>query len=67
MEKEGFVRQFSEETATSGLRDQDRLDWASNYAIWKARMSFFLDDHAFKMYVDNVVAVLADADPLKKY
>ena len=53
--------------APSGLRDQDRLDGASNYAIWKARMSFLLDEHALKTYVDNVVAVLVDADPLKKY
>jgi len=41
--------------ATSGLRDQDRLDGVSNYAIWKARMTFLLDEHALKMYVDNVV------------
>ena len=53
--------------ATSGLRDQDRLDGASNYAIWKARMPFLLDEHGLKTYVDNVVVVPADADPLKKY
>ena len=53
--------------ATSGLRDQDRLDGASHYVIWKARMSFLLDEHVLKAYVNNVVAVLANADPLKKY
>lgn len=66
-EKEGVVQQFSEEMATSGLRDQDRLDGASNHAILKARMPFHLDGHALKVYVDNVVVVPADADPLKKY
>jgi len=45
---------------TNGLRDHDRLDGASNYVIWKARMTFFLDEHALKTYVDSVVVVLAD-------
>ncbi len=52
---------------TSGLRDQDRLDGASNYVIWKVRMHFLLDEHALETYVDSVVAVPADANPLKKY
>ena len=43
------------------------MDRASNYAIWKARMTFLLNEHALKTYVDNVVAVPADANPLKKY
>lgn len=43
------------------------MDGASNYAIWRARMTFLLDEHALKMYVDNVVAEPTDADPLKKY
>ena len=30
-------------------------------------MSFLLDEHALKTYVDSVVAVPVDADPLKKY
>jgi len=30
-------------------------------------MSFLLNEHALKTYVDNVVAKHADADPLKKY
>lgn len=30
-------------------------------------MSFLLDEHALKTYVDRVVAVPADAYPLKKY
>lgn len=55
------------EIATSGLRDQDKLDEASNHVIWKARMSFLLDEHALKTYLDNIVVVPADTDPLKKY
>jgi len=51
----------------SGLRDQDRLDGAYNYVIWKERMSFLLDEHFLRIYVDNVVAEPADPDPLKKY
>lgn len=43
--------------ATIGLRDQDKLDGASNYVIWKARMSFLLDEFGLKMYIDVVVAV----------
>ena len=30
-------------------------------------MSFLLDEHALKTYVDSVVADPTDADPLKKY
>lgn len=30
-------------------------------------MTFLLDEHALKTYVDNVVVVSMDADPLKKY
>ena len=50
--------------ATSGLRDYDSLDGASNYIIWKVRMSFLLDEHALKTYIDIVVVEPADADPL---
>ena len=35
--------------------------------IWKARISCLLDEHDLKTYVDSVVVVPADADPLKKY
>ena len=43
------------------------MDGASNYVIWKARMSLVLDEHALKTYVDNMVVAPADAYPLKKY
>jgi len=43
--------------ASVGIRDWDRLDGASNYVIWKARMSFLLDEHGLKAYINNVVVV----------
>lgn len=52
---------------TSCLRDQDRLDGASNYVIWKVRISFLLDEHLLKTYVENMVAVPANQDLIKKY
>lgn len=55
------------EMASTGLRDQDQLDGASNYVIWKARISFLLDEHDLKACVNNVVVIPADADSLKKY
>ncbi len=53
--------------AASGLRDQDRFDKASNYVIWKERMSCLLDEHFLKFYVDVAVDGPTDPDPLKKY
>ena len=53
--------------ASNKLRDQDWLEGASNYVIWKARISFLLDEHDLKAFIDNVVAVPADVDPLKAY
>jgi len=56
----GERRQFDNsmgEITASGLRDQDRLDGASNYVIWKARFSCLLDEHDLKAYVDSVVTV----------
>lgn len=43
------------------------MDGASNYVIWKARISCLLDEHDLKTYVNNVVVIPADSDPLKKY
>ena len=53
--------------ASSGLRDQDRLEGASNYVIWKARISFLLDEHDLKTFIDSVEVVPIDAYPLKAY
>ena len=56
-----------QEMAANGLQYQDWLDGASNYVIWKARISCLLDEHNLKTYVDSVVVVPMDPDPLKKY
>ena len=53
--------------AATGLRDHDRLEGVSNYVIWNARISILLDEHDLKAFIDNVVAVPADPDPLKAY
>lgn len=42
------------------------MEGPSNYVIWKARISFF-NEHNLKTYVNSVVVVLVDPDPLKKY
>ena len=47
--------------------DHDKLDGTHNYVIWKARMSFLLDEHSLKTYVNSVVVVPTNLDPLKKY
>lgn len=59
MEKEGDFLPDSR-MDTIGLRDQDRLEGASKFFIWKARMSFLLDEHGLKSYMDNVVVVPRD-------
>lgn len=53
--------------ATTRLHDQDRLDGASNYGIWKARMTFFLDEFGQKTYAENVVAIPTDQQRLVNY
>jgi len=51
----------------NGLRDQNRLDGASNFVILKARILVILDKHCIKEYALKLVAIPVDADPLKKY
>jgi len=53
--------------AMNGLRDQSRLDGASNFVIWKARILAILDKHHIKDYALRVVAVPVDANPVEKY
>ena len=66
-ERGSFQISTFSEMATVGLRDQDRLDGSSNYVIWKARMSFLLDEHGLKAYINNLVAVPQDPNQLKEY
>jgi hypothetical protein len=53
--------------ASAGLRDQDRLDGASNFGVWKARLSLLLEENGIKDYVTSVVAVPTDATQLATY
>ncbi|KAH9321246.1 hypothetical protein KI387_015885, partial [Taxus chinensis] len=50
-----------------GLRDQDRLDGASNFGVWKARLSLLLEENGIKDYVTTVVTVPTDATQLAAY
>ena len=43
------------------------MEGASNYVIWKARISYLLDENDFKTYVDSVVVVPTDLDLIKTY
>lgn len=53
--------------AMNGLRDLDRLDGASNFFIWKARILAILDKHRIKDYALKVVVMPVDANLMKKY
>lgn len=53
--------------AVNGIRDQDKLDGASNFVIGKARILAVLDKNRIKDYALKVVVVPVDVDPLKKY
>ena len=45
----------------NGLRDQDRLDVASNFVIWKTKILSVLDEHRIKDHVLHVVDVSVGA------
>ena len=53
--------------APYGLRDQDRLDCVSNFAIWKAKILSVLEEYDIRDHTENVLAVTTDADTLKKF
>jgi len=46
--------------ASTGLRDQDKLEGASNFGVWKAKISFLLKENCLKEYATSVVAISAD-------
>ena len=50
-----------------GLQDQDWLEGASNYVIWKVRITCLPNEYDLKLFVMSKVVVPADLDPLKKY
>ena len=53
--------------AMNGLRDQDRLDGASNFVIWKARILSVLDRHRIKAFALRTVAILVDSVDNERY
>jgi len=53
--------------AVNELRDQDRLDEASNFAIWKARILSVLDRHRIKGFALRTVAIPVDPTDNEKY
>lgn len=63
---EELVRQLCE-MASHGLRDQHRLDGASNYVIWKTKILVVLKKYDLEAYVKWVVVVPTDNDQKNKY
>lgn len=53
--------------AMNGLRDQDRLDWVSNFVVWKAKILFILDRHRIKAFALRTVAILICPADNEKY
>jgi len=53
--------------AVNGLRDRDRLDGASNFVSWKARILAVLDRHCIKDFALRVVAIPVDLAENEKY
>ena len=51
----------------NGLRDQDRLDGASKFVVWKARILSILDKHRIKAFALRVVAIPVDPAENEKY
>lgn len=51
----------------SGLSDQDRLDGASNFVIWKARTLAILDKHRIKDYALKAKAKCMIIDEVKDH
>ena len=43
------------------------MDEASIYVIWKARISFLIDEYDLKVYINKMVVVPTDPDQLKEY
>lgn len=42
---------------TAGLIDQDRLDGASNFGVWKVRMLFLLYEYGLKEFATTFIIV----------
>ena len=53
--------------AMDGLGDQDRLDGASNFVVWKARFLCILDRHCIKAFALRTMAIPVDPTDNEKY
>lgn len=53
--------------ALHGARDQDRLDRASNFAIWKARIISVIDRNRVKNFALKVIAIPVDPNDNDRY
>lgn len=53
--------------ALHGVIDQDRLDGASNFAIWKARILSMLNRNRVKHFALKVIAIPIDPNDNNKY
>lgn len=49
------------------LRDQDRLDRASNFVIWKARILSILDRHRIKAFALRTMVIPIDPANNERY
>ena len=53
--------------ALHGVRDQDRLDEALNFAVWKARILSVLDRNRAKNFALKTIAIPVDPTDNDKY
>ena len=53
--------------AVNGLRDQDWLEGASNFIVWKARILSILDRHRIKGFVLRVIVIPVDPVANERY
>ena len=53
--------------ASNELRDQDRLEGASNYVIWKSRIEFLLDEHDLKALIESALVEPLDVAHLRQF
>ena len=53
--------------AMNGLRDQDKLEGASNFVIWKARILSVLDRYRIKAFALRTVAIPVDSTDNERF
>lgn len=53
--------------AVNGLRDQDGLDRASNFIVWKARILSILDMYHIKHFALKTIVIPVDPVEHEKY